>query len=266
MTTSKLNTNPTILSKLETTPNLNSYNCDVGQQRISPSKRTAMINNLDPLIDNNNTTVLHQSKTCHSSRSTKQKEKCENANISLSKPESVSEEMYTTPLNNDDTRISSSIKQKQQARQEMGDYIRRDPNEDADEESMTTYAIMRKNKTPNEHIHSSLISSNNSAMHVQQQQQQGMGDHYHTSTRQHRTRSKTTGLLNRKYQRLMIEQQDLDTSLDEKNTYRWRIFIYIILLVVLAFIVYRFCLAVWPKRKKTLMEQFIDDIYNFFTP
>ncbi|CAF3786757.1 unnamed protein product [Rotaria sp. Silwood1] len=262
MTTSKINSNPTAISKIETTSNLNPYSRDV-QQRNNSSKRTTstMVNNIDQLIDNN-TTVLHQSKTHQSSRLTKQKDKCENINIPSSKPESASEDIYTTPLNNEDIRISSSIKQKQQPRQEIGDYIRKDPNEDVDEESTTACAIMRKNKIPNEHIHSLSIPSNNSAVHLQQE---GMGDHYHTNTRQHKSRSKTTGLLNRRYQRL-IEQQDLETSLDERNTFRWHIFMYIIIILVLIFVIYRFLLAIWPKRKKTFMEQVIDEISTFFTP
>ncbi|CAF1030996.1 unnamed protein product [Rotaria sordida] len=269
MTTSKINSNPTIISKIETTSNHNPYNRDVQQQqqRINSSKRTtttaAMINNIDQLIDNN-VTVLHQSKTHHSSRLTKQKDKCENSNISsLSKLENTNEEIYTTPLNNEDIRISSSIKQKQQSRQEIGDYIRKDSNnEDADEESTTVCGIRRKNKTPNEHIHPLSIPSNNSAIHIQQQ---GMGDHYHTSTRQHKSRNKTTGLLNRRYHRL-IEQQDHEISLNERHAYRWRIFMYIIIIIILIFVIYRFLLAIWPKRKKTFMEQFIDELFTFFTP
>ncbi|CAF4716336.1 unnamed protein product [Rotaria sp. Silwood2] len=262
MTTSKVNTNPTTISKIETTSNLNPYNRDV-QQRINSSKRTTtMVNNIDQLIDNNNTTVLHQAKTHQSSRLTKQKDKCENSNIISSKPESASEEVYTAPSTAEDIRISSSIKSKQQSRQELGDYRRKDPNEDADEESTTVCAIMRKNKIHNEHINPLSIPSNNSAIHLQQQ---GMGDHYHTSTRQQKTRSKTTGLLNRRYHRL-IEQQDLETSLDERHTYRWRIFMYIIIILVLVFVIYRFLLAIWPKRKKTFMEQFIDELSTFFTP
>lgn len=265
MTTSKVNTNPTIISKIDTTQNLHSYNHDGPQSRTSSSKRpTTMINNFDPLIDNNTTTTLHGSKT---SKSTKQKDKCENTNISSSKPSSASEELYTTPTNNDDIRIATSIKEKQCLRQDIGDCIRKDPNEDADEESTTAYTIMRNSKTPHEHHHQSLISANNCAVHgqQQQQQQQGMGDHYYTNTRQHRTRSKTTGLLNRKHHR-SFEQQDHERSLDETNVYRWRAFMYIIILAVLVFVIYRFSIGIWPKRKKTMMEQFIDNLYTFFTP
>lgn len=165
------------------------------------------------------------------------------------------------PLQPKSQHATRSTKQKQQSRQEMpGDYIRKDPNEDADEESTSVCAIMKKNQTPNECIHQLSIPSNNSAV------QQGMGDHYHTSTKQHKNRTKTTGLIHRKYHRLIEEEEeDLGTSFNERSVYRWRIFMYIIILLVLVFVIYRFLRAVWPKRKKTLMEQFIDDLTNIFT-
>jgi hypothetical protein len=257
MSTSKVNPNATIISKLEVpTTNLNPYHRDV-QQRISSSKRTTntMINNFDPSVD---TTVLHQSRTQYISKSIKQKDRCDTANISPSKPESGSEEIYTAPLNNDHMKISSSVTQKQRARQGIGDYI----GKDADEESTTACAIMNTIKTPTEHIHRLSTSVNNSAVRLQQQ---GMGDHYHTSAKQHKTRSKTTAALNRKYHRL-IEQHDLEIALDERKAYRWRLFMYILTILVLAFVIYRFLLAMWPKPRKTFMEQLISDLSTFFTP
>jgi hypothetical protein len=189
------------------------------QQRINSSKRT-MINNFDPLVDNN-PIISH-----HSSRPSK------------SKPESGSEELYPTLPNN--------LTQKHRVRQGMGDY--------ADDES--------KIKSPIERAHRLSSPSNNSAIRLQQQ---GMGDHYHTNTKQHKSRSKTPAGLNRKYQRL-IEQQDLESAYDDKTAYRWRLMIYILIIFILAFVIYRFLLAVWPKPRKTFMEQLIDDFSNFFTP
>lgn len=235
MTTSKVNPN--------ITTNLNPYQHDT-QQRIISSKRTTK-NNFDQTIDDNNTTVLHQSKIHHSSRLSKSKYNCEIPNISSSKPESGSEEVYTAPLNNEGIKT-----QKQRTRQSMGDYI----VEDADEESTAIRTIMTKSKTPVECIHRLSIPSNNSAIRLQQQ---GTGDHYHTNTKQHKSRSKTTG----KYHRL-IEQQDLD----EANTYRWHLIMYILIILILAFVIYRFLIAIWPKPKKTLIEQLIDNLSNFFTP
>jgi hypothetical protein len=171
------------------------------QHRISSSKQT-MINNFDQLVDNNLTR-----KTRHSSRR------------KHSKPESGSEDIYTTSLNNKGIKLTSSISQKQG---EIGDYI--------NEEST---GIITKTKTPIERIHQL------SNLH-----QQGIGDHHHSN--------KTT----RKYHQ----------ELNEENIYRWRLFMYILTIIILAFIIYRFLLTIWPKPKKTLMKQLIDDLFNFFTP
>lgn len=206
MSTSKVNP----ISKVEV-PTTNHR--DV-QQRICSSKRTTT--NFDPSVD---TTVF---RTHHLSKSMKQKDTI----ISSSKPESGSEEIYTTPLNT--------------TRQGI----------DVDEESI----VMNKNKTPTKHIHRLSTSVNNSAIHLQQQ---GMGDHYH---KQHKNRSKTTTALNRKYHR-----HDLEIPLNERNVYRWRIFMCILTILVLTFVIYRFLLAIWPKPKKTFMEQLIDDLSSFFT-
>jgi hypothetical protein len=255
MTTSKINPNATSISKLEevsiTTTNHNPYHHDT-QQRIFPSKRTTtkMINNLDQSVDHHTTTV-HQSRIHHSTRSVKTKD---NKISNVSKLESESEEVYTAPSN-----LSPSICQKQQLRQGVGDYGRKDNIDDADEESTT---VMSKNKIPIEHVHRLSAPSNNSASRLQQQ---GMGDHYHISSKQHKSRSKTTTALNRKYHRL-IEQQDLDMTLDERNAYRWRLTMYIIIILVLSFVIYRFILTVWPKPKKTFIEQLIDNLSTFFTP
>lgn len=211
------------------------------QYRISSSKRTT-INSVDQSVDNNPIVKTH-----HSSRLSKSKHNCEISNLSPSKGESGSEEVYTTPLYNEGIKTSSSITQKQRARQGgMGDYI----NEDADEESTAIRAIMTKTKTPTERIHRlSSPSSNNSAIRLQQQ---GMGDHYHHSnTKQHRSRNKTTG----KYHQ----------ESDEENIYRWRMFMYLLAIVILVFVIYRFLIAVWPKPKKTLIKQLVDDLSNFFT-
>lgn len=212
------------------------------QYRISSSKRTT-INNVDQSIDNNPIV-----KTNHSSRVSKSKHNCEILNQSPSKGESGSDDVYTTPLNNEAIKITSSITQKHRTRQEeIGDYN----NEDIDEESTALRAIMTQIKTPTERIHRlSSPSSNNSAIHLQQQ---GTGDHYHQSnTKQHRSRNKTIG----KY------QQDID----ERNIYRWRLFMYILTITILAFVIYRFLIALWPKPKKTLIKQLVDDLSNFFTP
>ena len=260
MTTSKVTPNATILSKIDTTTNLNSYNRD-GQQRNTSSKRTmtTRLNNCDQLVDGN-TTALHRSRTQGVSRTNKQKDKFATSNRSPSKAESGSEEAYTASLNNGDVRISSLMSTKHHG---MSDYIRKDSNEDADEESTAVCTIMRKSKTPIEHNHQLATPTNNSAILLQQQ---GTGDHYHyTNAKQYKSRSKTGGTLNRKYHRL-IDQQDFETSFDERNAYRWRIFMYIITILILVFVIYRFLLAVWPKRKKTFMEQFVDDISNFLTP
>jgi len=181
---------------------------------IRSSKRT-MKNNFNQLIDNNITKKIH-----HSSKS---------------KPESGSDDIYTTPLNNEGIKITSpSIPQKQRTRQkEIGDYI----NEDADEESTAIHTIMTKTKTPIERIHRLSIPSN--------LQQQGIGDHHHHSNK---NRNKTT----EKYH--------------QENIYRWRLFMYILTIIILVFIIYRFLLTIWPKPKKTLMKQFIDNLLNFFTP
>lgn len=207
-------------------------------ERISSSKRTMINNTVDQLVDNNTIGKSHH----HSTRSSKLKH-----NYQISKPESGSEEIYTTPLNNEGIKISSSITQKQRVKQRegIGDYI----NEDADEESTAIRAIMTKTKTPTERVHRLLTSSNNSAIHLQQQD---MGDHYSSNTKQHKNRSKTNG----KYHQ----------ELDEGNIYRWRLFMYILTITILAFVIYRFLLAIWPKPKKTFMEKLIDDLSNFFTP
>ncbi|CAF1245814.1 unnamed protein product [Adineta steineri] len=248
--------------------NPNNQHRDV-QQRNHSSKRT-MINNIDPLLDNYNNnataaavtdTVLQQSRIHHITRSVKQKDKCENTNISPSKPESGSEEIYTTPLNNEHTKLSSCIHQKQRIRQRIGDYI----GQDADEESTAICTNMKRNKESNEYIHRLSTSINNSANHLQQQ---GMGDHYHTNSKQQRNRSKTTttpAALNRKYHRL-IEQDDLEIALNERNAYQWRIIMYILILLILAFVIYRFLLALWPKPKQTLLKQLVHDLSTFFTP
>jgi hypothetical protein len=87
------------------------------------------------------------------------------------------------------------------------------------------------------------LPSNNSAIHLQQ----GMGDHYHPNTKQHKNR--------RHHQ-----------ELDDRNIYRWRLFMYILTIIILTFIIYRFLLAIWPKPKKTFIKQLVDDLSNFFTP
>ena len=111
-----------------------------------------------------------------------------------------------------------------------------------------------KTKSSIERTHHLSTNSNNSAIRLQQQ---GMGDHY-----QHRNRSKTA---HRKSHRL-IEQQNHELTFDEKNEYRWRLIMYIIIVLILAFVIYRFLIAIWPKQKKTFMEQLIEDLSNFFTP
>jgi hypothetical protein len=201
------------------------------RHRIPSSKRT-MMNNLEQTIDQNLTTKTHRS-----ARLSKPKHNCEISNL---KPESGSEEVYTAPLNNEGIKISSSITQKHRTRQEgIGDYI----HEDADEESSAIRAIMTKTKTPIEHIHRLSSPSNNSAIRLQQQ---GMGDHYHHNTKQQKSRRH-------------------HHELDDGNIYRWRLFMYILTIVILAFVIYRFLMAIWPKRKKTFLEQLVDDLSNFFT-
>lgn len=209
------------------------------QHRISSSKRT-MTNHCDPLIE---------TKTHVSSRTSKPKHNCEIPNLSSSKPESIiSEEIHTAPLTNEGVQINSSITRKHRTRHGgTNDYI----PEDIDEESSAIHAIMTKTKTSTERRHHQQLSSpsNNSAIHLQQE---GMVDHYQFNTKQHKNRNKTTG----KYHQ----------ELDKKYVYRWRLFMYILILIILVFVIYRFLLAIWPKPKKTFMEQLIDDLSNFFTP
>lgn len=146
--------------------------------------------------------------------------------LSKSKPESGSEE------------VVYPIPSNNRVRQGMSDHI----NDEF------------KTKSSIERTHHLSTNSNNSAVRLQQQ---GMGDHY-----QHRNRSKT---VHRKSHRL-IEQQNHELTFDEKNEYRWRLIMYIIIVLILAFVIYRFLIAIWPKQKKTFMEQLIDDLSNFFTP
>jgi hypothetical protein len=196
------------------------------QHRISSSKRT-MTNCFDQSVDANSIVKVHPSSRA-------------------SKPESGSEDVHTAPLTNEGMKITSSINRKHRTRHGgTGDYI----HEDADEESTAIRAIMTKNKTPTERIHESSSPTNNSAVRPQQQ---AMGDHYHLNTKQHKSRNRTAG----KYHQ----------ELDETNLYRWRLFMYILTIVILAFVIYRFLLTVWPKPKRTLMEQFVDDLFSFFTP
>jgi hypothetical protein len=164
-----------------------------------------------------------------------------------SKPESGSEEVHTAPLTNEGIKItSSSITRKHRTRHDgTGDYV----HEDADEESTAIRAIMTKNKTSTERNHELSSPSNNSAVRLQQQ---AMGDHYHLNTKQHKSRNRTPGRYHQ--------------ELDETNLHRWRLFMYILTIVILAFVIYRFLLTIWPKPKRTLMEQFVDDLFSFFTP
>jgi hypothetical protein len=149
-----------------------------------------------------------------------------------SKGESGSEEVHTAPLPNEGVKITSSITRKHRTRHGgTGDYI----HEDANEESTAVRAIMTKSKTPTEH-----------------NQEQSMGDHYHLNIKQHKSRNRTPG---RHHQ-----------ESDETNLHRWRLFMYILTISILAFVIYRFLLAMWPKQKRTLMEQFVDDLFSFFTP
>ena len=157
-----------------------------------------------------------------------------------SKPESGSEEV---PLMNEEIKITRKHRTRHGG---MGDYI----HEDADEESTAIRAIMTQTKTTSERIHQFSSPSNNSAIPLQQQ---GTGDHYHLNTKQHRSRNRTTG-------------KSSHQEFEERNVDRWRLFMSIVTVLILAFVIHRFLLAIWPKPKKTLMEQFLDDLWNFFTP
>lgn len=151
---------------------------------------------------------------------------------SKAKPDSGSEEVHTAPLTNESVQIT------RKHRTRHADQI----YEDADEESAAIRAIMTKSRAPT-------APSNNSAVRLQQQ---GMGDHYHLHPKQHRSRTKSTG---RSHQ-----------ELDERDLYRWRLFMCLLTIVLLAFVISRFLLAMWPKPRKSLVEEWIDDLLNLFTP
>ncbi|CAF1614656.1 unnamed protein product [Adineta ricciae] len=190
-------------------------------------------NHFEPCSDNHSTTILQPSKAHHITRSVAQKDKNGNTNLSPSKPESGSEEVHTAPSHHERTKTSSP-----RSRLGRSDCI----GQDADEESTVACTRMTKTRT----------SLNNSA---NQLQQQAMGDH-HAISKHHRSR---------KHHRF-FEQQDQDLPFDQTNTYRSQLTTYLILILILAFVLYRFLLAVWPKPKKTFLEQLIDDLSTVFTP
>ena len=174
----------------------------------------------------------------HSSRAMRAKHHAEFSRPSTAKPDSGSDDVHTAPLINE----SIPIHRKHRTRhvEAGGDEI----IEDADEESTDIRAIMSQNKPPSERY-----PSNNSAIRLQQQ---GMGDHYHLhSKQQHRIRNKISS------------KSPLDV--DDSDLSHWRVFLYLLTIVLLAFVIYRFLLTIWPKPKKNVLEQIIDDLSKFFT-
>ena len=156
-----------------------------------------------------------------------------------SKGESGSEEIHTAPLSTEEVKITRKHRTRHGG---TGDYI----HEDVNEESTAVRAIMTKNKVPTERNQECNSPSANN-------QEQTMGDHYHhLNIKQHKSRNRTPGRYHQ--------------ELDENNLHRWRLFIYILTIGILAFVIYRFLLTMWPKQKRTLIEQFVDDLFSFFTP
>lgn len=148
------------------------------------------------------------------------------------KPDSGSDEVHTAPLIND----MIPINRKHRARQIP---------DDADEESNAIRAIMSQSKpSPPERY-----SSNNSAIRLQQQQQQGIGDHLHS--KQHKIRNKISSKSHGDY--------------EEHEPNHGRLLMYLLMIVLLVFVIYRFLLASWPKPRKTWFEEILDDLNSFFT-
>lgn len=158
-------------------------------------------------------------------RTTRTKHHTEFSHQSTAKPDSGSDDVHTAPL------INESIPKHRTKHHEI--------IEDIDEESAGIHAV----KSPSERY-----SSNNSAVRLQQQ---AMGDHYHLHSKQHRIRNKISS-------KSPIEFNENDLS-------HWRFFLYLLTIVLLAFVIYRSLIAIWPKPKKTMIEQIIDDLSKFFT-
>ena len=146
---------------------------------------------------------------------------------SPAKPDSGSDEVHTAPLIHE----TIPINRKHRTRQIP---------EDADEESNGIRAIMNQSKSsPPERY-----SSNNSAI-----QQQGIGDHLHS--KQQRIRNKISSKSHGDY--------------EENEPNHGRLLMYLLMIVLLAFVIYRFLLASWPKPRKTWVEEIFDDLSSFFT-
>lgn len=144
---------------------------------------------------------------------------------STAKPDSGSDDIHTAPLINE-TIVNNR---------------RRQILDDVDEDE--SRAIMSQSKpSPPERY-----SSNNSAIRLQQQ---AMGDHLH-SKQQQRIRNKISSKSHGDYEN------------DEFN--HGRVAMYLLIIGLLTFVIYRFLLASWPKPRKTWFEEIIDDLNRFFT-
>ncbi|CAF0868230.1 unnamed protein product [Didymodactylos carnosus] len=90
---------------------------------------------------------------------------------------------------------------------------------------------------------------------------QGNGDRLITCEKQ----QKLDRTLLRRRQRSKEQQHDASVLGNEQTSITWTIVLYIIATLIILFICHRFLISVWPKRRKTFIEQMCDYLTDFFT-